>query len=271
MSKISADYHMHTHFSPDSRSEPEKMCEAAIAAGLREIAVTDHFELMPAGDFPDGKYLISTMQAQQRALERCREKYGSQLIIRNGIEVGQPQCDPNYAAELMRSVSFDYVIGSVHKMKGRDLGLIEYPDEKIPALVAEDLSMLYQLADTGDFDCMGHLDIIKRYAAIKGKKIDLMDYREQLDPILRRLAERGKGLEINTSGLRQAARETLPSMQVLTEFRSLGGEILTIGSDAHRPEDVAAGFEDALKAAKAAGFRYLALYENRTPHFYPID
>ena len=268
---IRADYHTHTRFSPDSRCEPEALCEAALRAGFAEIAVTDHFEFFPPGNFADGRYDISTFAAQQQALAACREKFAGRLAVRSGIEVGQPQCDPEGAAALMGALSFDYVIGSVHKMKGMDLGLIDYPEERIPALVEEDLRMLRTLAETGDFDCMGHIDIIKRYAAVKGRRIDLLDYIDALDPVLRALVSRGKGLEINTSGLRQAARETLPAARLLRRFRELGGEILTIGSDAHRPEDVGAGYEAALAAAKAAGFRYLALFEGRRPSFTRID
>ncbi|HIS77458.1 MAG TPA: histidinol-phosphatase HisJ family protein [Candidatus Merdivicinus excrementipullorum] len=270
MAKIIADYHMHTTFSPDGFDSPEAMCRAALEKGLTEIAVTDHFEFYQAGIFKDKPFTIENMLAQQRELDKCREMFSGKLTIRSGIEIGQPQCNPQAASELMASVSFDYVIGSVHKLHDLDLGLTEYPDEKIPGLVEQNLTMLYDLADKEDFDCLGHLDIIKRYAANKGKQIDLMDYKDQLEPILRRVAERGKGLEINTSGLRQAARETLPSVKVLEFYRALGGEILTIGSDAHKTGDVAAGFAGALEAAQAAGFRYLALYENRTPHFYPI-
>lgn len=270
MLQVRADYHTHTRFSPDSRCEPEALCRAAAEKGLREIAVTDHFEFFPPGKFADGHYGFETFAAQQAALARCREQFVGRLTVRSGIEVGQPQCDPEGAARLMEAFSFDYVIGSVHKMKGVDLGLIDYPDEKIPALVGENFEMLRVLAETGDFDCMGHIDIIKRYAAVKGKRIDLLDYQDALDPVLRALACRGKGLEINTSGLRQAARETLPAARLLRRFRELGGEILTIGSDAHRPEDVGAGFETALAEAKAAGFRYLALFAERKPSFYRI-
>ena len=270
MAKIIADYHMHTTFSPDGFDSPEAMCRAAMERGLTEIAVTDHFEFYQAGIFKDKPFTIENMLAQQRELDKCREMFSGKLTIRNGIEIGQPQCNKLAAEELMKAVPFDYVIGSVHKLHDLDLVLTEYPDENIPGLVEQNLSMLYDLADREDFDCLGHLDIIKRYAANKGKKIDLLDYKDQLEPILRRVAERGKGLEINTSGLRQAAKETLPSAKVLEFYRSLGGEILTIGSDAHKTADVAAGFDGALEAARAAGFRYLALYENRTPHFYPI-
>lgn len=270
MSRILADYHMHCRFSPDSRSAPEEMCAAAVKAGLAEIALTDHFEFFPPGKFADKPYTIANMREQQRALDRCREKFAGKLVIRNGIEVGQPQCSPDAAAELMREVAFDYVIGSVHKMNGLDLGLTEYTDENIPALVKQNLGMLQVLAETGDFDCMGHLDIIKRYAANQGKQIDLMGWKDEVEPILRTLIRRGKGLEINTSGLRQSARETLPSVAVLQFYRELGGEILTIGSDAHRPEDVGAGFDEALSVAKAAGFRQIAVYEKRQPRFYGV-
>lgn len=270
MTKIIADYHLHTTFSPDGTASPEEMCRAAIQNGLTEIAVTDHFECYQAGIFKDKPFTVENMLAQQKSLDKCRELFAGKLTIRNGIEIGQPQCNPKAASELMQAVSFDYVIGSVHKLHDLDLGLTEYPDEKIPGLVEQNLKMLYQLADWEDFDCLGHLDIIKRYAANKGKKIDLMDYQEQLEPILRRVIERGKGLEINTSGLRQSAKETLPSVKTLAFYRSLGGEILTVGSDAHRTADVAAGFQEALEVAQTAGFRYLAVYENRTPHFYPI-
>ena len=270
MSRILADYHMHCRFSPDSRGAPEEMCAAAVKAGLVEIAVTDHFEFFPPGKFADKPYTIANMREQQQALEYCREKFAGRLTIRNGIEVGQPQCSPDAAEELMREVDFDYVIGSVHKMNGLDLGLTEYQDGNIPALVRQNLEMLRVLAETGDFDCMGHLDIIKRYAANQGKRVDLMDWKEEVEPILRTLIRRGKGLEVNTSGLRQSAKETLPSVTVLRFYRELGGEILTIGSDAHRPEDVGAGFTEALKAAKAAGFRQIAMYEKRQPRFYGI-
>ena len=266
-----ADYHIHSRFSPDSQAELADICQAALERGLAEIAITDHYEFFQEGFFRDKPYRPETLLAQQAALEECREQFSGQLAIRRGVELGQPQANPKGARALLGQAPFDYVIGSVHKLANVDLGLIEYPRGEIPRLVSENLDMLWELADSYDFDCLGHLDIIKRYAAVKGEKIDLMDWRDQVEPLLQRLIQRGKGLEINTSGLRQAAREALPSLALLRLYRSLGGEILTLGSDAHRPEDIAADFETALEMAKAAGFSYLAAYENRSPRFERIE
>ena len=271
MAKIHADYHLHTLFSPDGKNSPEEMCRAALEKGLTEIAVTDHYEFYQAGVFRDKPFTSEHMRAQQRELERCRELFAGKLTIRRGVEIGQPQCNPEAARELMEAVPFDYVIGSVHKLSDLDLGLTQYTEENIPGLAGRNLAMLYELADREDFDCMGHIDIIKRYAARQGMRVDLLDWREQLEPILRRLIERGKGLEVNTSGLRQAARETLPSLAVLKLYRSLGGEILTAGSDAHCTADISAGFDETLAVIREAGFRYLARYEDRKPHFVPLD
>ncbi len=270
MSGVRADYHMHTHYSPDGHCSPRQMCLAALEKGLTEIAVTDHFEFFTDGLFSDGKYQTETLAACYQELDACAEEFSGKLAVRKGVEIGQPQTDPDRAAEVLAALPYDYVIGSVHKLKDIDLGLVDYPDEVIPGRVRENLAMLYELADQYDYDCLGHLDIIKRYAAVHGKKIDLMDWQEELERILRRAIERGKGIELNTSGLRQAAHEALPSLKVLKLYRSLGGEILTVGSDAHFERDVAAGFETACEMALEAGFRYLAVYQNRKPTFYPI-
>ena len=108
MAKIIADYHMHTTFSPDGFDSPEAMCRAALEKGLTEIAVTDHFEFYQAGIFKDKPFTIENMLAQQRELDKCREMFSGKLTIRSGIEIGQPQCNPQAASELMASVSFDY-------------------------------------------------------------------------------------------------------------------------------------------------------------------
>ncbi len=270
MDRIFADYHMHTTFSPDGHNTPREMCLAALEKGLTEIAVTDHFEFFHKAVNADARYSKEIIGAGQKALDACRKEFSGRLTIRNGVEIGQPQVDPSRAAELLSALPFDYVIGSIHKLDDVDMGQMDYPDEGISGRVHQNLSMMVELADRYDFDCLGHVDLIKRYAAIRGKKIDLMDYRELLEPIFKRVIERGKGIEINTSGLRQPAKETLPSLEIVKFYRSLGGEILTVGSDAHCTKDVAADLDAAREVAKEAGFRYLASFEKRKPSFYAI-
>ena len=264
-----ADYHLHSNNSPDSKAEMESICAAAVRRGFQEIAITDHFECYTP-THPRGFFTERYLQKVQADVQRCREQFEGQLIIRQGIEIGQPGSNPALAAEIMEKFQFDYVIGSLHKMHDLDLGMISYREQRVDELCQRYLSFLYDLVDLGDFDCLGHIDLIKRYAARQGIPLNLCDYPEQLDAILEKLIARGKGLEINTSGLRQEAAATLPGYRTLRRYRELGGEIITIGSDAHRPEDVGADWGEAADLALQAGFTHYATFENRKPIFHKL-
>ncbi len=271
MNRVTADYHMHS-ISPDARVPMEEMCRAAVERGMREIAVTDHLELFPpdySGKEPamfDDRYIERYFAEWQR----CNELFDGKLRVRRAVELGQPGCNPARAAEILSRCRYDYVLGSVHKVYGVDLAFKHYSEGSNETLTRQNLALLYEMADCGDFDCMGHIDLIKRYAGRQGFHIRLIDYFDEVEAILKRLVRRDKGLEINTSGLRQGLGETLPGLDILKLYRSLGGKILVIGSDAHRACDVAADFDAARELALAAGFTKLALYEDRKPSFYSI-
>ena len=269
MANIIADYHTHSTISPDAKGPMEDTCRAALEKGLSEIVFTDHFECRAPGQkgfFFDLPYL----EGYFKELSRCRALFDGRLVIKSGIEMGQANVNPQMEKDVMDAFSFDYIIGSVHKLDNIDLGNMTYTPESVDGICRENLRYLMQLSKTGTFDCMGHVDLVKRYAAKQGMAVDLMHYREELEEIFRTLIGRGKGIEINTSGLRQEAREALPSLSILKLYRSLGGEILTVGSDAHIGKDVAAGFNTARELALEAGFTRLALYRNNTPSFYSI-
>lgn len=275
MSGIIADYHMHSTISPDGFSTAEEMCQAAIDRGLQEIAMTEHFEIYTPGFTPDGGFYTvfdeETLRQSQKAYEQCKRKFDGQLVIRHGLEVGQPQVNPEFVKRVMSGFAFDYLIGSAHKMQNIDLSMEDYATTDLNNLALRNLEAIYTLVNQEDFDCLGHIDLIKRYAAKHGKKVLLRDYPDELGDIFKRLIERGKGIEINTSALRQEAKETLPSLPILKLYRDLGGEIVTVGSDAHRTTDVAAGFDTVYHMLREAGFTHVALYENRNCHFYAID
>ena len=277
MQRIIADYHTHTTISPDGVNSMEELCAAALARGLSEIAFTDHFEIYTPG-FPGSKYsplgqfTLAYLEEYRRRFERCREAWDGRIVLKSGVELGQPQEDPDFAGRALAVMPFDFVLGSQHKVDNIDFSQRDYRrgGERNEELLRMDLDALAKLADTGDFDCVAHIDLIKRYAARQGERVTLMDHPEELRAILRRLIERGKGIEINTSGFRQGMGEPVPALELLKLYRSLGGEILTFGSDAHRAEDVAADFEAARQAALAAGFRAAARYTRRKPEFYDI-
>jgi histidinol-phosphatase (PHP family) len=236
------------------------MCEAAIARGIREVAFTEHVDFGPA-DPPDyfrpEEYLAE--------IEKCRARYGDRLTIRAGAELGDPHLFATQAQAVLDTVSLDFVIGSAHYAEGLQVAW-EAPFFEQPLHQAYEayFRQVVSLAARGEFDVLGHLDLVKRDARKFGKPYDGPGpYADMIRAALRSIVERGKGIEINTSALQKGGPEPCPSLEILRWYRELGGEILTIGSDAHHPNYVGACFSVASDMARAAGFTRLAQFEKR--------
>ena len=264
-----ADYHVHTSFSPDAKGDMIEFCHMARSRGFDEIAFTEHFEFY-SPSHPKGFYTIEYLEKIRAEIDHCKELFQDRLVIRQAIEVGQPNVNPEWAKQIMSRFSFDYVVGAVHKLRDLDTSLIAYKEMHLEDICLRYLTALYDLAEDGDFDCLAHIDLIRRYSARQGIPIDLCDYPDQLEAVLTKLIERGKGLEINTSGLRQEAATTLPGRRILKLYKKLGGEIIVIGSDAHQVADVGADWGEAADLAQQAGFKYCACFEDRKPIFHKL-
>ena len=222
--------------------------------------VTDHYEMFHNEEkWPP--YRREYLERCFRTMEECRERFEGQVFVGFGAELGQWQLQPEAAKRVVRDYPFDYVIGSLHKMDDVDLKYFRYREIDAGGLLRRYLEDLLAVARLGDFDCLGHLDLIKRYAAEQG--VSIRAEEELVREILRTLIRRGKGLEINTSGLRQAVKETFPSRTILGWYLEEGGTILTVGSDAHRRQDVGAGFKEAKALALALGFTYISCFRER--------
>ena len=134
---------------------------------------------------------------------------------------------------------YDYVIGSMHNIKGDiDLAMTEYTPQNSSAFFEEYFQLLLGSAKQGLYDCLGHIDYPKRYAALYRIKFNYRLYMTYIDDILRAEIQNGKGIEINCSGKRQLINDTLPSFPIVKRYKELGGEIITVGSDAHKLNDV---------------------------------
>jgi histidinol-phosphatase (PHP family) len=254
---------MHTReFSCDARGSMAQMCQAAVEAGLEEIAITDHLDGHPNERCRD--YYDATAYFDE--LERCRAHFAGRLTIRAGVEVGDPHRFPDAVAPTVRGHAYDFAIGSVHWIDdvapfGEAFFRAHGADFAFGGYFREALA----LAGGDDFDVLGHIDMPKREGAAFYGPFCADDYRDALRAILRRLIERGKGIEINTSGWRKSAEECCPGPSVLKWYAELGGEILTIGSDSHRTEHVGLYRTRALEMARQAGLRWLTTFEGRRP------
>lgn len=263
------DYHIHTNYSIDGKNSIFDVCESAIRKGLKEIAITDHFE----PTIKDQRCEEYRPNESWIEIIKANEMFKGKLKVKMGVELGQPHLFLNESKQLVNSVPYDYVIGSAHKLPtGMDVSQIDYSSSSLEDVCQTYINQIKQLVEQADFDCVGHIDLIKRYCTNNyNTRVTLMTQYELLKEVFKILILKSKGIEINTSGLRQAPKEAMPGIDVLKLYRELGGEILTIGSDAHNAKDVAEGIEIGIESAKQAGFNHLTLFNNRIPKWINIS
>lgn len=262
------DYHIHTSISPDGKDSIIDVCESAISKGLKEIVITEHCEMHRK----DWALQYYDLKRYKNEILEVREKFKGKVEIKTGIELGQPYRNPKEAKNIIKFFPYDYIIGSLHKMPNNiDVGKLDLTTITLDKLCLEYLKQLAELVRCGMFDCVGHLDLIKRYSTNYYKqRITLIKYYDLLVDILKNIIENGKGIEINTSGLRQAPKETMPGLDVIKLYKNLGGEIITIGSDSHNKNDVGKNVIDALRLCEEAGFKHVTTFNNREPYWKKI-
>lgn len=259
------DFHMHSNVSFDATGKPEDMVKAAVQKGLKEICFTDHIE-----------YEIGvTTQTMVFATDQYNAAYDGlvcpDLKIRRGIEFGlKPGNQLALKCDLQRR-PFDFVIGSVHMVDEKDVYFDAFWQgktlrEAYRVFLEETLSCVRA---HNEFDVLGHLTFICKSPKNPTRDpIVYADWREWIDEILKTLAQKGKGLEINTSGV-DICGEYLPDMEIIRRFKDLGGEIITVGSDAHDPRRVGQySYEVCQRLAPIFG--YICTFEERKPLFHKV-
>lgn len=277
------DMHTHTSFSVDSDEPFEKMLLRADELGLLAYAVTDHCE---AGRFYSAQHYgkpkmnsnfdlydyRDSFNSSVEAVTRTKQNYSGKVKLICGVELGEPLYDMDATTEVLSDKRLDFVIASLHELEGYDdFAFLDYRNHDIYELLYKYFLEIYRICKWGKFDSLGHLTYTLRYIEGNfGFKVDLNHYTGIIRESLRLLAEKNIALEINTSGLRQNYGKIFPLPEYVKMFRELGGEIITIGSDAHNAKDLAAGITDGIEIAKESGFKYIAYYEQRKPVFVKI-
>lgn len=260
-----ADYHMHSNYSDDSTESIYNICKKAIDIGLNEIAITDHLEFIP-----NEKYTID-LDHLFLEIKDYQKKYSNKLIIRQGLEVGQPflNCDEYY--KFMSNYKPDFIIGSVHTNQNLiDVGRVDYSKIDCNNFYREYLGDVFKYAKYYDFDTLGHLTYPLRYMLINNDiRIDLNLFEEEFENIFEVLVKRKKGIEVNTSGYR-LLDEPLPNFKILKLYKNCGGEIITVGSDAHSSDYLGYEFKKTYKNLIDIGFNKIATYNQREVIFKDI-
>ncbi len=264
------DCHMHSSFSADSDTPMEDMIQKAIDTGLRGICLTEHLD----PDYPDIYNLDFSLDTDSyyRRLKELQEKYASKLDVRFGVELGlQPHLSA-FFTDLLEKYPFDFVIASSHLVNGMDPYYPEYFRDRSEetGYRAYFESILENINVFDKMDVYGHIDYIVRYGPNKNRDYSYEKYQDILDEILIRLISLGRGIELNTGGYHYGLGEPNPCTAVIRRYRELGGEIITIGADAHAPGRIAYAFDLAAQVLLSCGFSHYTVFKNRRPEFIPL-
>ena len=261
-----ADVHMHSNFSHDSEFTPEQMILGALEKGLEMICFTDHYD---KDDMEWGEESIFEPEKYFETLRPLQEKYQDKIDVRIGVELGLQPHLGGYYREFIKKYPFDFVIGSVHVIDSTDPAagklFIGRSDEEGYRVAMEET--LTDIREFDGFDVLGHLDYVVRYGKHREQDYNYKKYADIIDEILRTLIEKGKGLELNTAGLKYGLPFAHPHADVLKRYRELGGEIITIGADGHRPEHIAYDFSKVRDILEDCGFKYYTEFKERKPYF----
>jgi len=240
------------------------MAQAAINKGLTEIAITDHTDF----SYPELVPIDNSGLAENvRAVRDLQMEFAGRIDIKVGAELGLRPDTTQAAAKIISEHDFDFIIGSTHDYFGMGFHNQNFfaLKSKIEAYNIYFENMLATIAANVDnFDVLGHMDYIERYPrGYRNKTLKYREHHEIIDKILTTLVEKGKGIEINTAGFAYGLGRAHPNIDILRRYVQLGGEIITIGSDAHFADRVGQYFKEAQEMLAEVGITHIASFTKR--------
>jgi len=257
------DWHVHTRFSSDSEADPDAVIRKALSLGMSRICITDHYDM----DYPGGEFCLDT-EEYLKTLENLRTKYVDKIEICLGVEMGlQPELSIGERVyRYISSYPFDFAIGSVHLVDGKDpydRKDIDLTDEQLYRRYFE--LVLENVRKPRGYQALGHLDYVVRYGYSKAENYSYEKYEDLIDSILMELINRQIALEVNTAGLRGGLGFPNPHPDIIRRYHNLGGDLITVGSDAHSPEDVGYGMAQVRELLLDLGIHYVTEYRQKKP------
>ena len=255
------DLHCHTAFSFDSEADPHELCEKSIQRGITHIAITDHCDY---DCILDGLYDPYLADKSKETVFSLKDEYKGRLEIIYGIELGGAHIVTNEANALIKKYGFEFVLGSLHNLKGVPdfyfMNFSDMPEGLIDSLVKRNVAELCEIASLPFVDSVAHITYPLRYIKAHGRTPDPGKWKKDFKALLELIIKNGKALEVNTSPYRKGVLDTMPEKELLVLYRELGGTRITLGSDAHTPDGVGDGITEAAVTLKEIGFHYVTLF-----------
>lgn len=264
------DTHMHT-LNSDGRQTVEDMCRYAIQRGFDGITITDHADM----NFYESRNHLERIGNGIREIAASKEKYEGQLKVYCGVELGEYLYAPENAKKILALTDYDTILCSVHLVPAARW---EQPYNRIP--FSEDgsdeelvdylklyLDLLSDTIDAFDFDILAHISCPVRYmTGLHERKTDIMMFEPKLREILQKVIDRNIALEWNTGGLYSKFHFcNIQNDEIFALYKSMGGSMVSLGSDAHSADGICNCFADAKARLKNLGFENYYYFENRVP------
>ena len=275
-----ADYHVHSSCSFDAKDRMADMAKSELAKGITEVCFTDHVDFGDQQTMQIGPERFQLPKSQVKQFIEAMEKAPEGIDIKLGLELGEGNHDPARAKRVYAMPEYDFILGSLHNLKGeKDFYYLKYESyEQCWELYDRYLDELIDLAHINCFDCMAHIGYCLRYMHKQGfdAAVTTERFGRKVDVLLHTLIENGKGIELNVSDLVEGGREDpllqpVPGVDVLRRYRELGGDIITVGSDAHNVKAAGVGVREGYALLADIGFKYVAVYKRHKPEFKRIE
>lgn len=262
---ITTDFHLHSDHSGDCTTPTEVMITKGIELGLTTMCFTQHQDF----DYPLTTIFELNTEAYLNEFLLLKEKYKSDIKLLFGVELGLQKQIASKNEAYARSYDFDFIIGSSHVANQKDPYYPEFFEGRSEKEAFDEyfLANLENINSFQNFDVYGHLDYVVRYAPNTNLNYSYQNHAELIDELLRSLIKKEKGIEVNTSGFHKGLNTTHPFPEIIRRYRELGGSIITIGSDAHLPDQIATKFDYVSDLLKECGFTYYTVFEKRKASF----
>ena len=274
-----ADYHVHSEFSDDSIYPMEDVVKDAIKLGLNEICFTDHVDYGIKVDWDSGQEIIYRNNEPMAnvnypkyfdKIKQLKTQYQDKIMIKTGLEFGIQQHTINQYETLFAKYPSDFVILSIHQVNNQEFWSQDFQRNKSQEEYnTEYYKEMYEVIKKyKNYSVLGHMDLIIRYD--KQGIYPFEKVKPLIEQILTQVIDDKKGIEVNTSSYRYGIKGTTPSIEILKLYKQLGGTIITIGSDSHKPEHLGFHIEETKNILKDLGFEYYCTYTNMTPIFHKL-
>ena len=267
---IKSDYHLHSFHSGDSDTPTEEIIQQGIALGLTHLCFTQHHDMAyPFSNEETPDLFVLNTDSYLYEFLLLKEKYQNQISLCFGVELGLQEHIAPLNAAYSASYPFDFIIASSHVCNRKDPYYPSFFDYRTDQEAFSEYfeSILSNIRVFSDFDVYGHLDYVVRYSPNKNKNYRYSQHADILDEILKSLIAQGKGIELNTGGFDRGLDTSNPCPDIIRRYHELGGEIITIGSDAHNPHGVGAHFDKAADILRSCHFRHYTIFQNRKAEF----